>query len=250
MESSLDYESRVEILERALLQSQCLAVAGQFAAAVMHEINNPLAAVSNLNFLVQHQSEDPFQVRAYSGMIEEQLGRVIEICRRTLSFYRTADTIEAIPLASLADAALRVHHSTIMAKQIQISLDFPNDTVVEVHAGEMLEVMSNLVGNAVDALSVRGSLRLRARKRVDRVHVTVADNGHGIPPALMDRIFDPFFTTKKEKGTGLGLAISKEIVERHRGKIKIKSSVRRGRSGTAFLISLPLQLDKGKASNI
>jgi signal transduction histidine kinase len=68
----------------------------------------------------------------------------------------------------------------------------------------------------------------------------IADDGHGIPETIRQRIFDPFFTTKKEHGTGLGLAISKSIVERHKGRIRARSSVRSGVSGTAFRVSLPL----------
>lgn len=81
-----------------------------------------------------------------------------------------------------------------------------------------------------DALPSNGVLCLRLRNRADGVHLVVADNGHGISEAYADNIFEPFFTTKEERGTGLGLALAKRIAERHRGKIKMRSSVRPGKS--------------------
>lgn len=228
-----------EAIERALRESQCLAVAGQFGAAIMHEINNPLEAISNLNFLCQKDAGNPDKVRDYSRLIEEQMQQVVKIARQTLSFYHSTDTLERVELASVADAALRLHHRKISSKQIQLVKRLSSDATSHVHAGEMLQVFSNLIANALDALPTNGKLCLRVSSTGREVHVVIADDGHGIPRAIHARIFDPFFTTKKESGTGLGLAISKAIVERHRGKITIRSSVRAGKSGTAFRVSLP-----------
>ena len=104
---------------------------------------------------------------------------------------------------------------------------------------ELLQVLSNLIVNALDALPSKGQLSLRLRRRGSGVHIVIADNGHGIKAEHSDRIFQPFFTTKGERGTGLGLALSRAIVERHRGKISMRSSVQPGRSGTMFRIRLP-----------
>jgi signal transduction histidine kinase len=109
--------------------------------------------------------------------------------------------------------------------------------VVIGHAGELLQVLSNLLSNSIDAPPLNGRLTIRVRKIKREVHLMVADDGHGIPETIRQRIFHPFFTTKKEHGTGLGLAISKSIVERHNGRIRARSSVRSGISGTAFRVS-------------
>jgi signal transduction histidine kinase len=101
------------------------------------------------------------------------------------------------------------------------------------------DIISNLIVNAVDALPSGGILSLRVRKVQGKVRFSIADNGHGIPAEYSQEIFQPFFTTKKENGTGLGLAISKKIIERHNGVIRMRSSVRPGKSGTIFHISLP-----------
>jgi signal transduction histidine kinase len=226
--------------EAALLKSQTQATAGQFAVAVMHEINSPLEAISNLVFLVEHYAEDPFEVRKYIQMAEEQLVQVRRIAHQTLKFYRQGDVQEPVDFVGLAEAALRIHDHKITAKRLRLHKDLQREAMARAHAGDMLQVVSNLIANALDALPEEGTLYLRVRKSRDEVHVTIADNGHGIPQEAVDKIFEPFFTTKKEHGTGLGLAISRSIVERHKGRIRLRSSVRGNSSGTVFRISLPV----------
>ena len=228
-------------LEQALQEWQALALAGQFAAATMHEINGPLEAISNLNYLVRTNSEDGEQVRNYSSQLDEQLIVLTAISHQTLSFYHSKETVEPVEIAPLAEAALRIHGNKIAAKEIRLLKKLPGDVTVESYPGAMLQVFSNLIGNAVEALPAKGTLQIRARSMDGEAHILFADNGHGIPDAIRPRIFEPFFSTKKAQGTGLGLAITKAIVERHRGKIRSRTSTRSGRSGTAFRISLPLR---------
>jgi signal transduction histidine kinase len=104
----------------------------------------------------------------------------------------------------------------------------------------MLQVFSNLIANAIDALPEKGILCVRVNRCAEEAHVTVADNGPGIPAVILPRIFDPFFTTKKENGTGLGLSISKSIIEKHHGRIRSRSTTRPSRNGTTFRISFPV----------
>jgi signal transduction histidine kinase len=226
-------------MNETLQRSQGMAVAGQFAVSIMHEINNPLEAVCNLNFLLGADPQNTERAREYSRLMEEQLKAITSIAQRTLNFYRSIDTVEETAIAAVADAALRVHQKKILMKRIALYKSLASDAMATVHAGELLQVLSNLIANAVDALPENGRLHLRIRRRREEVHITIADDGHGIPEAVHERIFDPFFTTKKERGTGLGLAISKAIVEKHKGRIRSRSSVRSGRSGTAFRIILP-----------
>jgi signal transduction histidine kinase len=228
-------------LEQALQECQALALAGQFAAATMHEINTPLEAISNLNYLVQTNADDGEQVRNYSGLLDEQLVALTAISHQALSFYHSKDTVEPIQIAPLAEAALRIHRIKIAAKEIRLLKKLPDDVTVESHPGAILQVFSNLIGNALEALPVKGTLQIRARSKDGEAHILFADNGHGIPAAIRHRIFEPFFSTKKDHGTGLGLAITKAIIERHRGKIRSRTSTRTGKSGTAFRISLPLR---------
>jgi signal transduction histidine kinase len=142
-------------------------------------------------------------------------------------------------LAALAEAAIRIHQKTISEKKIHLVKDITEGITASVYTSEILQVISNLIMNALDALPPAGVLCLRFRKRRDEVHLVVADTGHGIDAEHSANIFKPFFTTKEERGTGLGLALSKKIVERHRGRISMRSRVQPGKSGTIFRIALP-----------
>jgi signal transduction histidine kinase len=227
-------------IQQALSDSQALALAGQFAAATMHEVNGPLEAVTNLNYLLRTNSDNSEMVRTLSQLVDEQLVILTRISRQTLSFYHSKDSRQLVVVASVAEAALRVHRHKITAKEIRLVKELPGDVALEAHPGAMLQVLSNLISNAVEALPTRGTLCLRARKSDREVHITIADDGHGIPPAISEKIFEPFFSTRKEKGTGLGLTITRELVEKHHGRIRSRSTTRSGRSGTAFRISIPL----------
>jgi signal transduction histidine kinase len=240
MERPLASFDCIQQFEEALRESQALALAGQFAAATMHEVNGPLEAITNLNFLVQTNSDDAEQVRKYSGFIDEQLLVLSTISRQTLSFYHSKETVEPVLIAPLAEAALRIHHKKIAAKEIRLLKKLPDDAIVDSQAGAMLQLFSNLIGNAVEALPAKGTLHIRARCTGQEAHILFVDNGHGIPAEIRHKIFEPFFSTKRERGTGLGLAITKAIVERHQGRIRSWTNTQAGKSGTAFRISLPL----------
>lgn len=236
-------------IQETLRESECRAIAGQYSAAVMHEINNPLEAISNLTYLVGLEAADCEKVRAYAALLEKELAEVVRIARQTLSFHKPSEARIPVDLVLVTESALRVHQHKIAAKQIHLVKDLTQEATIRIHPGQMLQVISNLVTNAVDALDSRGTLFLRVRKHDREVHLTIADDGHGIPERLLERIFEPFFTTKRENGTGLGLAISKSIVEGHQGRIKTRSTTRNGRSGTAFRISLPHRdIESGVAS--
>ena len=234
-----DVQSKLAIATEALRKAEERAIAGQLALEVIHEIQNPLQALQHITYLALAEARSPTKVRKYLGMADEQLAMLGQITRQTLGFARSSRYPQQIDLAILAEAALRIHQRKIEAKQIHLVKDLPRDLIAEVHSGEMLQVMSNLIVNALDALPNSGILYLRSRKLKDKVSFIVADNGHGIAAEHADEIFEPFFTTKEECGTGLGLALSKKIIERHNGVIRMRSSVRPGKSGTIFHISLP-----------
>lgn len=245
MEHPIPTTSRIQQLEEALQESQAKALAGQFAASTMHEVNGPLEAITNLNYLVQTSSDDGAQVRNYASLIDEQLLALTTISRQTLSFYHSKDTVEPILVAQLVEAALRIHRKEIAAKAIRLIKKLPGDMTVESHAGSMLQAFSNLIGNAVEALPAQGTLQIRSRCIDGQAHILFADNGSGIPAAIRNKIFEPFLSTKRERGTGLGLGIAKAIVERYQGRIRSRTSTRAGRSGTAFRISLPVHAQSG-----
>src|SRR5579871_133306 len=188
-ENYRDLEHEIQDIAR---RNQELVIAGQFAAAVMHEINGPLEAINNLNYLIQQEADCASQVRLYSSMLEEQLQTLTKLSRQTLSFYRSPDTREAIAISTLAEAALRVHQKNISAKRIDLRKRLNADVTAEVHAGDLLQVLSNLVANAVDVLPENGVLCVSVRRCANEAFLTVSDNGPGIPADILPRIFDPF----------------------------------------------------------
>jgi signal transduction histidine kinase len=224
---------------KALQEAERRATAGQLALEIMHEVRNPIEALGNLIFLARSCSRTPEELEQYLQMSEEQLATLNQIVGRTLTLARFSGLPKRTNLAAIAEAALRVHQRVIDGKKIQLVKELNGDYTAEVYATEILQVLSNLLINALDALSENGVLRLRLRKSQDHIHLVIADNGHGIPKEHRDKIFKPFFTTKEDRGNGLGLALSKDIVERHRGRISMRSSVRPDNSGTAFRVSLP-----------
>jgi signal transduction histidine kinase len=215
------------------------ATAGRLALEMMHDIRNPLEALRNLNYLTVLSAENPDEVRRYGALAEEQMTIVIGIANTVLGFAQAANEPRPVNLVPLTEAAVRIHQRTIETKKVRLLMELEEEVVVPIYTSEMLQVISNLIHNALDALPQGGTIRLRLREAESKVHLLIADNGHGIPAEHASQIFQPFFTTKLEKGTGLGLSLSKKIVERHRGTIRMRSSVRPGRSGTLFKISLP-----------
>jgi len=234
-----DLELKLASAAEALRRSEELATAGQLALEVMHDIRNPLEALRNLIYLAATYSEDPEEVRRYAALADEQAAIVIDIADTTLGFAKGPNVRKPANLVRLTEAALRIHQRTIEGKKIHLIKDLPDEAVVPVYAIEILQVISNLIANSLDALPPKGTLCLRLRKRSAGVDLVVADNGHGISDEHAGAIFEPFFTTKQERGTGLGLALSKKIIERHQGSIRMRSSVQPGKSGTTFKISIP-----------
>ena len=141
--------------------------------------------------------------RTTAGQAAEEMKMLNRIASQALGFARVSDSAKPINLVDLAEAALRIHERTIAAKKIHLVKDLRGDVIAEVKHSQMLQVVSNLLHNALDALPDGGTLFLRVRKRTDRVEFLVADNGQGIASEHVQQIFEPFFTTKKRPATAL-----------------------------------------------
>jgi signal transduction histidine kinase len=121
-----------------------------------------------------------------------------QISANVLDFARCSLLPKSTCLVAVAEAALRIHQKAIEAKKIHIVKNLPESLNAQVHSGEILQLVSNLIANALDALPREGTLWLKLRKRRDQIHLLVADNGHGIPSELVAQVLRPFFTTKIE----------------------------------------------------
>jgi signal transduction histidine kinase len=223
-------------MEQALERAERRATAGRFASEIIHEINNPLEAVANLAFLMKSQ-QLPEPANRYLEVMEEQIERINQITRRTLGFNRIVDHPLKADLVELIQMAIRTYFRDITLKSIKLELDLPPLAECEVYPGELTQVFSNLISNAVDASEPGGRLRIRIRSRDPGFHITVCDSGCGIPTDIRNAVFEAF-TTGKESGNGLGLWITRRIVEKHGGRIQLRTSTRPERHGTAFRILL------------
>ena len=224
-----------------LRKAEKLAAAARLSATMAHEINNPLAAVTNLVFLAKGNPDTPPAVESQLTQAEHELERVAHITRQTLGFYRESGSPEHVEIVALFESVLRIYQNKLAEKNIQIESNLSGCPPVKGVIGELRQAVSNLVANAIDAVERGGKIRVSFQAALDSpqgmVELIVADDGPGIAPEHKDRLFEPFFTTKRDVGTGLGLWAAKGIIERHGGSIGILS--RNGESGAAFAIQLP-----------
>ena len=230
--------------EDALRESEKLAVAGRLASSIAHEINNPLESVTNLLFLMRG-SESITEIKQFLRTAEQELARVSEISSHTLKFYRQSTQPIPVLLAEVLDSALALYHPRLISAGVAVEKSFSPVLPILGMPGELRQVFSNFIGNALDAMRSGGRLLLRIRNSCDSrdgiipgVRITIADTGSGIPADIRPKIFEPFVTSKGATGTGLGLWISSEIVQKHDGHIDLKTRTAEP-AGTVFSIFLP-----------
>lgn len=235
---------------QALLQNEKLAAVGRLASTIAHEINNPLESVTNLIYLASRISEG--ETLEYLERADLELRRIAAITRQTLSFNQRASVPHEVHCEDLLSGVTRIYQSRIANAGVTLETSKRSLRPILCFGGEIRQVLNNLVSNAIDAMPHGGRLLLRARDATHPVTgesglvITVADTGSGIPPEIISRIFEPFFTTKGLGGTGLGLWLSRDIIARHRGELRVRSSTSPSFHGTVFTLFLPR---KGPGSN-
>jgi PAS domain S-box-containing protein len=239
-----------KMAEKALLRNEKLAATGQLAASIAHEINNPLAAIHNLLFLIENE-KDAKNIQSYAAMATSELMRVSHITKQTLAFYRDLTNPEKVEISQVLDEVLALYAKEIDARKVVIEKAYDIPGVVDGFRGELRQVFANLIRNAIQALNTGGRLRLYVKPTrhggKQGVGIFVMDNGAGIKPEVRSRIFEPFFTTKGQKGTGLGLWVARDLVLKHSGFIQVRSSVTPGCSGSCFFVFFPLLAGKERA---
>ena len=233
--------------EQALRRSEQLATAGRLAASIAHEINNPLEAVTNLLYLVKMDQSVTGNTKNLLEVADKELQRLSHITARSLKFYRQRTAPGLTSLEDLAESVLFFHETEIKMRSIDLERRYRSAPPVLCLAGEIQQVLTNLISNALEALGDNGRMVIGVRPGEDRdgrqgVTVTIADSGCGMSRFTVDRLFHPFVTTKGESGTGLGLWVSRGILDKHHAKIAVRS--KRG-SGTVFRFFLPLDTTLG-----
>lgn len=234
-----DVTERVK-MQNAFIESEKLAATGRMAAAIAHEINNPLEAVTNLAFLIKINPSLDDSAREYAGMLMDEINRMSNVAKRSLTFFRDTGKPADFDVAATLDSVLDLNKPLFAQKTIAVRRNYAGPFLVFGSSAEMRQVFSNLIRNAIDAVATEGQIEIRIRAAKDDCwRISVADNGLGIPPEARQRLFQPFVTTKGNTGNGLGLWISQGIVEKHGGRIRARSVRLAGNSWTVFSVILP-----------
>jgi PAS domain S-box-containing protein len=233
--------------EGALMRAEKLATAGRMAASVAHEVNNPLEGLTNLIYIARNSNETD-EIRQLLTQAEAELGRIAHITRQSLGFYRETSTPAHFKPATIVREVTDFYASRALSQGVAFIVNTSTQMEVLGIAGEIRQILSNLLANSLDACGKGATIRVEANPSADPrnpsrsgVRITVADTGCGIHNDHIESIFEPFFTTKKDTGTGLGLWVSRELVEKHGGTLRVRSTTLGPRPGTVFSIFLPEQ---------
>ncbi len=235
--------------QEAMLKVEKLAVAGRMAASIAHEINNPLDAASGLLYLCQTDNGVPERVKENLKLAEHELHRAAQITRSTLTFYRESPNPVPTNVVELIESVLKFQQPSIRKASVEVQTDLVYSQPIYAFPGELRQIFTNLISNAIEAMQRNGRLVVRAHPARDWAsdrdgyRIVIADNGPGIPPDARKKLFEAFYTSKGEKGTGLGLWITSQLVQKHGGSIKLRSChpATHKRSGTLFSVWLPLR---------
>ena len=230
--------------EDALRESEKLAAVGRLAASIAHEINNPLESVTNLLYLAERE-QVPDQKDHFLKIAQRELNRVSQLTTQSLRFYKQSTRPLSIRPTELITSVLDVYKARMAKLSIVIERQDEATNPIVCLESEVRQVISNLVRNSMDAMTANGGkLVVRSRTSTEwksgrkGITITVADTGSGMSKDTMDSLYTAFFTTKGIGGTGLGLWISSGIIQRHQGRLSVKSW-QGPCNGTVFSMFLP-----------
>jgi signal transduction histidine kinase len=233
-----------EFAQSRIQESERLAVVGQLAAGVAHELNNPLQGIVAYSHLLMERLGDDDSHRSAVEKIVAQADRCITTVRALLDFSRpTAPRKQSSDLNALLGQCVDLVEAQAMFINVEFKQDLdPALPSVMVDPAQIQQVLVNLIVNAAEAMDGAGRITINSRLVDGEVVIEIADEGPGIDPEDLDRVFDPFFSTKEVgHGTGLGLAISHGIVHEHQGQISVDS---RPGAGATFAVRLPITADR------
>lgn len=244
-------ENRVEARTRELksaqdelIKKERLAAIGQMASVVGHEIRNPLAVINNSIYFIKTKinsaagsSAVPVEPKIikHISIIESEIRQANGIIDEILGFARTRElNLKLTHLNSYVDDLLM---SFPCPAHIELVKEMTSENpTVNIDTDEMTQAVRNLIKNGIEVMPERGKITVRTEVIGEMVRLDVEDAGHGIPKETLEKIFAPFFTTKA-RGTGLGLAVVKKVLDRHKGRVEVISTVGKG---TCFKLFIPV----------
>ena len=231
--------SEFKKLQAQIDQSEKLAVIGQIAAGVAHEIGNPLASISSLVQILQRKNKDSY-IEDQLAVIKENIDRITKIVRELVDFSRPPSYETALQdITTVIKTALGIVKYDKRVRKVKFETTLQDELpMVSIAADQLLQVFVNILLNALDAIEGNGIISVKSYDDGKKVLVEIQDNGCGMDQMTISKIFDPFFTTKDVgKGTGLGLSVSYGIIKRFNGEIRVDSFLK---EGSIFTISIPI----------
>ncbi len=215
-------------------------------ASFVHEINNPLEALLSLLYLLETETTLSEPGREHLALACDEVRRISGIAHAALNDARDRALPQKTDISALLVSVLELYNVPLASRGITILTRYCRDGNVRGHAGLLRQMFSNLLINAADAMPDGGTMHVRCKachewNDLQRrgMRVTFADNGSGIAAGHLSRIMEPFFSTKGPGGNGMGLSVVKEVVRKHRGVLRVRSSTRAGCSGSIFSVFLP-----------
>lgn len=224
--------------QREIIQSEKLAVVGQLAAAMAHEIRNPLTSIKGFLQLLHRLKtmEQEGEIKEYTRIMVEEVDRMEKIIRDFLLMTKPSDVIrETISLDTVIERVLVLVQNQAILRNIQVNTELCELPPVLMHKEAIQQVVLNLMQNALEAMNVGGTLTVRTEEEDKYVMLRVIDTGIGMTDEEIQNLGSPFYSTKTE-GTGLGLTVSSKIIKEHRGQLEVQSE--KG-VGTTITIRLP-----------
>jgi two-component system, NtrC family, sensor kinase len=210
-----------------------------------HDINNPLDSLLNLLYLIEAEANPSEKGRHYLALAKEEVRRISQIAHETLDKNKVVAVQERKKVGELFAVALEFYRQRFDSSGITVQTRYSGNDNIPVYAEQLRRVFSNLLLNAVEAMPQGGEIQARvsvghewSRQERSGVRVTVADNGSGISSDVLPHLFEQPFTTKPA-GHGMGLSLVKNIVQKHKGWLRVRSSTQPGRHGTVFNLFLP-----------
>ena len=225
---------------RHLVWAEKFAALGELTAGIAHEINNPTAVIlGNMDVLVEELGDYANPLSTEITLIYEQVARIRSIVDNLLQYSRASPLTSSIELVDvnklIEDSLLLVRHEALR-KQAEMTTQLAPQCQVRIDAGELQQVLINLMLNAIHAIGLNGNIAISTHKPdATSVCIRIRDNGQGIDAISIDRIFDPFYSTKGNDGTGLGLSISYGLINRYGGSLEVDSVAGKGSVFSVYL---------------
>lgn len=237
-------QQQVDELQDALISAQKLSAVGQLSSSITHEFNNILTTVINYAKMGLRHKTEATREKAFNRILAAGQ-RASKLTTGVLAYARAkGDRKDEIDLARIVEDVLVLVEKDLQMNRVKLQADILAHPVCEVNTSQLQQVVMNLIVNARQAMNEGGMLFVKVQNGDDSSmgEIVIRDTGEGIPADRLPKIFEPFFTTKVadergQGGTGLGLSTCREVIENHRGRMRVESTVGQG---TTFTLKLPL----------